>query len=116
MDKESQFRVASILTVVAGAWALLTPLSISMTGAALTNILIIGGVLVVAGLVQIFWTNVLPSWVIALASAWLFISAYVFTMSTAAIWNQVIVAIIGILLAMWDGIEVNYVQHHHMHA
>ncbi len=113
MQSLSQSRVASVLTIVVGAWLLLSPLAISITGAALVNILIVGGVMAVAGLVQLFWTNTFPSWVTALAAIWLFIAAFAFTVSTAAAWNQAIFAVVAFILATWDGVEISEVQREH---
>ena len=113
MDKLMQSRLASVLTVAVGAWLLLTPLVISMTGAALVNIYIVGGVIAAAGLVQLFWKNALPSWVNALAAVWLFIAAFGFTMSTGAAWNQAVLAVATFILATWDGLEIDAVHREH---
>ena len=113
----TQSRIASGLVVVAGAWLLFTPLVISITGAALVSLFITGGVMVLAGLIQMFWMNTLPSWVNALAAIWLFISAFAFTVSTATSVNEVIVALVVLILASWDSIEANEVRqerHHHL--
>lgn len=111
MDKLAQSRVASVLMIAVGAWMLLTPLAISMTGAALVSILITGAVIVLLGLIQLFWINSLPSWLNLIAAIWLFISAFAFTMSTGAAWNQAVFAVIVFLLSAWDGAEVSDIQH-----
>lgn len=117
MDKLAQSRVASALLMAVGAWLLLTPLVISMTGAALINILIVGGVIAVVGLVQMVWINSLPSWVNTVAAIWLFISAFAFTMSAGAAWNQAVAAIVALVLAVWDGAEIIEAQReHHLQA
>jgi hypothetical protein len=117
MEKLSQSRLASLLALLVGAWMMLTPLVISMTGAALISILITGAVIIVASLIQLIWFNTLPSWVNALAAIWLFISAFAFTMSTGAAWNQAIFAVITFVLATWDGVEMGEVHRgHQMHA
>ncbi len=112
-----QSRLASALTIIAGAWLLVTPLVISMTGRALTDILVTGGVIALAGIVQLFWINTLPSWVNAVAAIWLFIAAFVFTVSNVAAWNEVVVALVTLVLAAWDGTEVSDVrQEHRVHV
>lgn len=117
MERLSQSRLASSLTVILGAWLMLSPIFISITGAALTSILITGAVMIVFGLVQLAWENSIPSWINALAAIWLFISAFTFSISTAAMWNQIVFAIIAFALAMWDGAEMGAVQRmHHTHA
>lgn len=109
-----QSRIASGLSALAGVWLLLTPLAISMTGVALKSILITGGVVVLASLIQMFWFNTIPSWVNAVTAIWMFISAFALTMTRAASWNLVIMAIVIFALASWDGVEANEVhrQHH----
>lgn len=117
MERLSQSRLASVLTIILGAWVMISPVFISITGGALTSLLIAGGVMIVFGLIQLAWKNSLPSWVNALAAVWLCISAFTFTVSTAVVWNQVISAIIAFVLATWDGAEISEVQHmHHTHA
>jgi len=117
METLSQSRLASVLTVLLGAWVMISPVFISITGGALTSLLITGAVLIVFGLVQLVWENTLPSWINVLAAVWLFISAFAFTISTAAAWNQVISAVIAFVLAIWDGVEMGEVQRmHRTHA
>jgi hypothetical protein len=96
---------------------MLSPLFISVTGAALSSLLITGAVMIVFGLVQLFWDNSLPSWINALAAVWLFVSAFTFTVSNAVVWNQVVTAVIVFALAMWDGAEIGEVNRmRHTHA
>ena len=113
----AQSRIASGLIILAGAWLLFTPLVISISGAALVSLFITGGVIVAAGLIQMFWMSAIPSWVTAVAAIWLFISAFAFTVSTAASVNEVVVALVTLVLASWDSIEANEVKmarHHHI--
>src|SRR5579884_1437974 len=115
MERLSQSRLASALIILIGAWLIITPAVISMTGAALTNIIVIGAVFCALGLIQLFWTNALPSWINVLASIWLFISAFAFTVSNGAAWNMAIFAIIAFMLATWDGVEMGeYHREHHV--
>lgn len=111
MKDKYQARLASILAVVAGAWLMLSPLWIEMSGGALTNVLIVGGLIGVAGLVQLFWANTIPSWFNSLAAIWLFASAFFFTVSVSAAWNMVITATVVFALAIWDSVEVGHMQH-----
>src|SRR5882757_3143707 len=107
MGELEQSRYASVLAVLLGAYLMISPAFISITGAALGSLLITGGIIVLAGLVQLFWKNSVPSWVMALAAAWLLISAFTFTVSNAVSWNQVISAILAFILASWDGAEIS---------
>jgi len=115
MESLSQSRLASVLTMLVGVWLLISPIFISITGGALTNILIVGAIIALAGLVQLIWTNsTLPSWISALAAVWLFIAAFTFSgVSNAVSWNEVVSAIVAFILSTWDGVEVSQVQHRH---
>lgn len=110
MDTQMQTRLAAALTAIVGVWLLVTPLFISMSGAALVNILVIGAVVALAGIVELFWTNTLPSWLSALAAVWLFVSILFFDMSSAAAWNMAIAAIVTFVVSVWDGAEVSQLQ------
>ncbi|SRR5581483_314490 len=116
MDSLSQSRLASGLVVVVGAWLLVSPLLISITGPALINLLVVGAIFAIAGLVQLFWVNTVPGWISALAAIWLFIAAFAFSASTLAAWNQAVTAIVLFLLSVWDGLEISNTQHEHHHA
>lgn len=116
MDAQlNQSRVASALMMLAGIWVAISPIWISMTGGSLASVITTGSVIALAGFVQLFWKAVVPSWVAGLAAVWLFVSAFTYTISTAAAWNQVIVAVVTAVLAYWDGFEVAQVQHHTAH-
>lgn len=116
MDNLLQSRVASVLTVAVGVWLLLSPLFITITGGALASVLVAGGVIAVAGAVQLFWENTLPSWVTGLAALALLATIVIFGVTGAALWSQAISAVAAILLAGWDGLEVEQLQQHHSHA
>ena len=113
MDRLAQSRVASVLMIAVGAWMLLPPLALSLTGATLASILITGGFIAVVGLIQMFWINALPSWLNIVAAIWLFVSAFAYPTSTGAAWNQAIFGIVAFLLAAWDGAEISEVQREH---
>ena len=115
MERQSlnQSRLASVLTGLAGLWLMLSPIWISISGAALTSLLITGAVMIVFSLIQLGWENTLPSWINALAAVWLFISAFSFSVSAAVVWNQVIFAIVTFVLATWDGAEISQVNRLH---
>ena len=113
MERITKARLASILMVIAGVWAMLSPLFIAITGAALVSLLITGGVMIVAAIVQLLWESSVPSWITGLAAIWLLLSAVVFTVSNAVIWNEVITGAITLILSMWDGVEIGEVRHLH---
>ncbi|HEU5005295.1 MAG TPA: hypothetical protein VFT49_04440 [Candidatus Saccharimonadales bacterium] len=113
MNEVTQSRTASVLTMLIGLWLVLSPIWISITGWALASVLAVGGFMILMGFVQMFTDNNLPSWLVALAAIWLFISAYAFDVSTAVIWNQTVSAIVAFIVATWDGIEIAEVHRHH---
>ena len=117
MNDVMQTRVASVLTAVVGAWMLVSPLFISITGRALISTLVVGGILVVAGIVQYFWENTIPSWVSGLTAVWLAVSTIVFQLSGALLWSSLIAALATFFLAIWNVLEVDQVaEQHHAHA
>ncbi|HEX5455984.1 MAG TPA: hypothetical protein VFW77_01320 [Candidatus Saccharimonadales bacterium] len=119
MEKMSQSRLASILTMVVGIWLLVSPAFMSVTGGALTNMMIIGAVFVVAGFIQLFWVNTLPSWINALVAIWLFISAFSYSVGNGIAWSETISAVVVFILATWDGVEISQVRQdrqHHAHT
>ena len=115
MDDVTQMRVASLSAAVVGVWLLVSPLVISISGGALVSTLIVAGVLVLARIVQIFWENTIPSWVCGLTTIWMSISVVAFSMSGALLWSTLAAAAAVFLLALWDGVEVDQVAHHHAH-
>lgn len=116
MNDRTQSRLASVLTIIVGAWLMASPLFIAAEGVASTNVLIVGGIIALAGLVQLIWDNTLPSWISAIAAVWLVGSAFVFDASAGFAWNVVLSAIAAFALAVWDGTEISHIQHHEPHA
>lgn len=110
MDTRIQSQLASVLMLAVGLWLLLTPLFITMSGGALVNILVVGAIVALAGLVELFWRNTLPSWLSALAAVWLFVSLLFFDMSAAAAWNIAVSALVTFVLSVWDGAEISQLQ------
>ena len=111
MNDKSQSRLASVLMLGIGAWLMASPLFISVSGAAFTNVLIVGGIIALAGLTQLIWKNTLPSWISAVAAVWLLVSAFIFSADTSFVWSVVLSAVATFTLAVWDGVEVNHFQH-----
>jgi hypothetical protein len=112
MKDVTQSRVASMLMFGIGAWLMASPLFITVNDAALTNVLIVGGIIAVAGLTQLLWSSsTVPSWIAALAALWLVVSVFVFSASVGFVWSVVLSAIAVFVLAVWDGVEINHAQH-----
>lgn len=116
MNDITQARIASVLMAGIGGWLMLLPLFITISNGALVSTLITGGVLGLAGIVQLFWESTVPSWVSGIAAVWAIISAFVFGMSGGLFWNTALAAVAAMLLAMWDAIEIDKVaERHHTH-
>jgi hypothetical protein len=115
MKDTTQSVVASVLMSGIGVWLMASPLFITVNDAALMNVLIVGGVIAVAGLTQLLWGSTLPSWIAALAALWLVVSVFIFSASAGFVWSAVLSAVTAFILAVWDGIEINHAQHtvHH---
>jgi membrane-bound ClpP family serine protease len=108
-NKESdknQSIVASIIILLTGIYVALSPIWLSMSNVGETSTVITGIIIALAGLVQLFWEVTLPSWISGLAAVWLFISAFTFSMSSAARWSQLLSAVAVFILSYWDGLEV----------
>jgi hypothetical protein len=110
MKTRDQSRLASVLSLLVGVWVVLSPIWITVTGGALTSIIITGIVIIAASVVQYFVVNTIPSWIVGVASLWLLLSAIVFNVSASAGWSQILSAIVGLLCAYWDGFEITSLQ------
>jgi hypothetical protein len=110
MEAQVKTRTGSVITLLIGIWVALSPIWITMTHGQITSVIITGVVIALAGLVQFFWTNALPSWISGLASIWLFISAFLFSAGTGVKWSNILSAIAVFLLSFWDGVEVTQVR------
>lgn len=111
-------RTASVMLFLTGGWLALSPIWISVTGAALTSVIATGSFLALAGVVQYFWRSTLPSWLAGLTAVWLLASAFVFSnLGDSAIWNQALAALVTVVLAFWDGFEMHQVyEPRHLHS
>jgi hypothetical protein len=121
MRERDQSRLASVLTLLVGIWVAISPIWISVSGGALVSVIATGVVIALFSLVQYFWENALPSWIMGLAAVWLFVSAFVFSsnvISGGAMVNQILSAVAAFALAYWDGIEITHVHelHEQRHA
>jgi len=115
MEDREQSRVASVLVLLVGAWLLISPIWIPIEDTALVSLLIVGVVMVGAGFVQYFSESTVPSWIIGVAAAWLFVSTFVFGVGMAAVYSQLIAAIAALALAYWDGMEITHVHNGRQH-
>jgi hypothetical protein len=111
MKHLDQVRIASLLTALLGVWILISPIFISVTGAALVNTLVVGAVLTGLGIMQLFIHNSVPSWVNGFAGMWLVVSAFVFSVSSDMAANMIISGLVGVILALWDTNEVEETYH-----
>jgi hypothetical protein len=111
MKHQDQVRIASLLTALLGVWVLLSPLVISVTGAALVNIIGAGIILAALGVMQLFIHNSVPSWFNGFVGMWLVVSAFVFTVSSNMAANMIISGLVGVILALWDTNEVEETYH-----
>ena len=117
MNDVTQTRVASVLTAVIGIWLLLSPLFITTSGGALVSTLVVGGILLLAGVIELFWESTIPSWVSGLTAIWMAGSTALFGMGGLLFWDTIAAATATLLIAMWDGVEIGRVaQKHHTHA
>ena len=116
MNDLTQSRTASVLSFLLGVWLMLSPIWISITGAALTSLLFTGGVIVAASAVQFFFKNPAPSWFVSIAAIWLFVSVLIYDVSNAVVWNQTVGAVVAFILSLWDSVEMAEVQERRAHT
>jgi len=110
METRNQSRLASSLSLLVGVWIILSPIWIAMSGGAFASVIITGIVIVAASIVQYFWSNVVPSWIMGLAAAWLLLSTVIYDISAVAAWSQILSAVAVAVLAYWDWAEVSQLQ------
>lgn len=113
MAADVQSKTTSVIILLVGIWVALSPIWISMTGGQIASVIATGSIIAIAGLVQYFWENTLPSWLSGLASIWLFISAFMFSAGTGVKWSNILSAIAVFVLSYWDGIEVSHLREDH---
>lgn len=114
MKDLSQARLASLLALLVGIWVLISPIWIGMSSGAQVSTVITGIVIIVASIVQYFVKSSIPSWINGIAAVWLFISTFVFSVSAGAAWSFILSAIATVILASWDGVEMeHFAQTHH---
>jgi hypothetical protein len=114
-EEKGQSVFASIVILLIGIWVAISPIWVSVTGGAVTSVIITGAIIALAGFVQLFWEVTLPSWVSGLAAVWLFISAFAYSVGTGPMWSQILSSIAVFLLSYWDGFEVTQIHQHKTH-
>jgi len=112
MEEKRESVFASVAILLTGVWVAISPIWLSVTGGALTSVIITGALIALSGIVQLFWEVTLPSWTSGLAAIWLFISAFTFSIGTGAMWSQILSAIAVFILSYWDGFEVARLHAH----
>lgn len=112
MKDRDQSRLASILSLLVGIWVVISPIWVSVSGAALISVVTVGIIIIVAAALQFFVDVAIPSWIVAIAAVWLLLSTFAFGVSTAAMYNQILSALVAFVLAYWDGMEIAHIEAH----
>jgi hypothetical protein len=110
MKDRDQSRLASILSLLVGIWVVISPIWIPVSGAALVSVVVVGIIMIIAATLQFLVDVALPSWIVAIAAVWLLLSTFAFEVSTAAMYNQILSALIAFVLAYWDGMEIAHIE------
>lgn len=116
MKERDQSKLASVLTLLVGIWVAISPIWLTMSGGAIASAIITGSIIALFSIIQYFWANTFPSWIMGLAAIWMFISSFFFGTSGGAMLSLILSAIATFILSYWDGIEVAETQRHHMAA
>ena len=107
-------KTLSWLVVVLGAWEVIAPfiLDTSHNAGALWDAIILGVALIIlagwAALANQFATVKTLSWINVVLGAWLILAPFVigYTNVAAAIWNDIVVGILALLLSLWAALVV----------
>jgi hypothetical protein len=109
-----QVRLASGLDTLAGAWLLVSSVTISSNGVVAWNQAIVGGVIAVMAASRAFggYRSSWPSWLNAVLGLWTIVSPWVLarTLSAETAWNAAITGLIVIVLAVWSGLATDLEQ------
>lgn len=114
MKDIAQSRLATTLALLVGIWVAVSPAWITMSASAQMSTLILGIVMIVFSIAQYFIKSSIPSWVNGVAAILLFLSVFVYGMSTGAIWSATLAAIAVFILSIWDGFEVEHFAGRHV--
>lgn len=114
MKDLDQSRLASLLAFLVGLWVLLSPIWISMPSGAVVSTIITGVIIAAMGIIQAVVRSSVPSWIMGLAAVWLFLSIFVFGVGAGAAWSMLLSAVAMIILASWDGVEVEHFTRRHL--
>jgi hypothetical protein len=104
-----QVRIASGINTLLGVWLIISPLVLLYS---VENLLSLWSSVIAGALIAIFgiWRSRSPrehatlSWINIVLGAWTAISPWVFNLpSDAPLWNNLIVGIVVVVLAIWSG-------------
>lgn len=113
-NKQNQIKIAGGLTALAGLWLLVAPFFYSLTGGAEWNQLFFGAVLLLAGVYELINTKTYyTSWLAGLTGVWLVVSPYIFNTPLATTRSEIIVGIVALVSALWDGVTVTRLKAAH---
>lgn len=107
MDTSTQIKTASIVTILAGIWTASMPLFTTVDDANLMNLLVVGGLLMLLGIVQLYVKSSVPSAMTVLLALWLVASALIFSPSVFVTWSMIVTGLLTFFVGVWDGFEVS---------
>ena len=112
-DQNTQTKTASGINVIAGLWLMLSAYFMNLGFS--SNEFITGILIAIVSLVGLYsieqasWV----SWVAGIMGAWLLVTPiFVTGLSTAVIWNSVIVGIIVLAMSIWSGMSSSSTMGH----
>lgn len=104
MDRDNNLiSIASMVTVAAGLWLVISTLLFQLSGTIFWSQLISGALLIMIGGSE-FYTRVRwTSWAAGAVGIWLVVSSFMLDTSAAVFWNAMVVSLIVFVMAIWDG-------------
>lgn len=116
MSDEVQARLASLLTILVGAYVALSPLWTAMSHEVMISAIVTGVIVTAASIWQFFSKATFPTWINAVAAIWLIVGVLTLGTYTFATWSQILAGAAVFLLAGWDGAEVAHYNHDHFRS
>lgn len=106
MNDERQIKIASGLNLLVGIWLIVSPFLLGFRGRLGTNDVMFGIIIGIVALIR--WaipeeSTGWASWINSIAGLWVFLAPFFLGfVSMAGVWNNLIVGIIGVGLAVWS--------------
>ena len=113
MNESNGLNWSGGVTILAGLWLVSSPylFNFSLGGAGLWAQLVAGAILLATGISVLVVRTTWPSWVSGLVGLWLIATPFALNVSEASIWNELIVAVLVISMALVGSSSASKLTH-----